>query len=425
MKRIVPVPVFLLISLAALPSPTAAQPVSGDLVIADSFNSSLGRVYGRAPAGQLTTIYSGFTGFFPNWISMASDNTRMYVPFVQSSTYTSGLLAYVSSTGLLSLLKNIGQDIGFSNGHEPYSTAGFINAGHRGALFQFDPSTLDLTTLTSLPQVLNEVAVDRDDGTLLGAIFAPTNPSLVGSLLRFDVGTSSVTTLINVSPAISRPSGLVFDPATGDYILSRFDAPGLLRIDGTTLAVSTLWNGPLANALALSPRNTFYMATETDIREFDGGGTIVNTFTFPIQVRIMGVAEYADRRVSVSGVPAPGGTVTVDVASGKPSDAGKSYALAVSFSTRPDAVGPFPNGEVMNLAADPLFFASATDSLPFIFAGFRGVLDAQARGQAQIHIPSTIPPGLDLALHVGGIVVDAAAPGSVSTVLSSVTFVLR
>jgi hypothetical protein len=425
MSRIVLLHSMLLATLVVLSPPSAAQPVSGDLVVADSYNRTLGRVYSRAPAGQLTTIYSGFSGFFPNWISMAADNVQMYVPFVDANTYTSGLLSHISPNGLLALLRNIGQDIRFSNGQEPYSTSGFINAGNQGALFLFDPTTLNLTTLTSLPPALNEVAVDRQNGGILGAIYAPTVPSLVGSLLEFDVGTSSITTLLNTSLAISRPTGLVFDPATGDYILARIDAPGLIRIDRTTLGITTLWTGSPASALALSPRNTFYMATRTDVREFDGSGTIVNTFTFPVQIELMGVAEYADRRVSVSGTPVPGGTVTIDVMPGKPSDAGRSYALAMSLSTYPDAVGPFPNGEVMNLAADPLFFVTASDALPTIFVNFRGVLDSQARAQAQINIPVTTPSTLNLPLNVGGIVIDPSVPGSVSTVLTSVTFVLR
>jgi len=425
MRHIVLLFSMLPASLVVHPAPTAAQPVSGDLVIADAQNRNLGRVYSRAPGGQLTTIYSGFTGFFPNWISMAADNVQMYVPFVQTSSYTAGLLTHISPNGLLALLKNIGQDIRFSNGHEPYSTSGYVNAGNQGALFLFDPTTLNLTTLTSLPPALNEVAVDREDGGILGAIYAPTVPSLFGSLLKFDLATSSITTLLNASLAISRPTGLVYDPATGDYILSRIDAPALMRINRTTLGITTLWTGFPANALALSPRNTFYVAGPIEVREFDGNGTIVNTFTFPVPVDLMGVAEYADRRVSVSGTPVPGGTVTVDVMPGKASDAGKSYALAMSLSTHPDAVGSFPNGEFMNLAADPLFFVTAANALPSIFVDFRGVLDSAARAQAQINIPSTIPSTLDLPLHVGGIVIDPAAPGGVSTVLTSVTFLLR
>jgi hypothetical protein len=97
----------------------------------------------------------------------------------------------------------------------------------------------------------------------------------------------------------------------------------------------------------------------------------------------------------------------------------------MSLSTYPDAVGPFPNGEVMNLAADPLFFVTASDALPTIFVNFRGVLDSQARAQAQINIPVTTPSTLNLPLNVGGIVIDPSVPGSVSTVLTSVTFVLR
>jgi hypothetical protein len=113
------------------------------------------------------------------------------------------------------------------------------------------------------------------------------------------------------------------------------------------------------------------------------------------------------------------------VRSGKPADAGRAYYLGASLGTRPAVAPRFANGEVLNLAADPLLLVTVTDQLPQVFVNFRGTLDPNAEAQAWINIPAGIPRLLNLPVHVGGVVVDPQAPGGVVTVLSSVTFVVR
>jgi hypothetical protein len=412
-----------LLALAVAGGP--AQPVSGDLVLVDARSTTLGMVFRRDSMGALSTLYAGFPGYFPNWISMAADNSAVLVPFADGQSFDDGFITRVSSTGVLSVLKTIGNDIGFSNGHEPDGSGSVINAGQFGVLFRLDPVLLILTVLAKVPPTLNEVAVNRDDGSYLGVVFPFTGPTFPGSLLRFDPATAGLTTLIQADPRISRPSGLVHDPATGDYLVSRFDAPGVVRVNPITLAVATLWAQPLVNAIAPTPRNTWLVATETDAREIDGNGAVIRTITFPTLLRIMGIAEYGDRRIATFGEALPGRSVRVDVNTARSGDANRVYVLAASLATRPDALGPLPTGEVLNLAADTLFFATAANALPAIFSGFLGTLDSQSHAQAAVNIPAAVPAGLNLPVHIGGIVLDGGAPGGVSTVLPSVTIVLR
>ena len=70
-------------------------------------------------------------------------------------------------------------------------------------------------------------------------------------------------------------------------------------------------------------------------------------------------------------------------------------------------------------------WAHPGNTLPGIFSGFQGALDVQARAQARVHIPASVPSRLNLPVHAGGVVLEPAAPGGVTTVLSSNTVVLR
>ncbi|MBN2491202.1 MAG: hypothetical protein JXQ29_10190 [Planctomycetes bacterium] len=412
-----------LLLLGAVPTP--AQPASGDLVLADASSLVLGTVLCRQPGGAVSTVYGGFPGYFPNWISMTADNSSLLVPFVNSQTLDTGFVAQVSPAGVLGVLKTLGNDIRFSNGHELDGDGTFLHAGQAGVLFRLDPVRLILSTLTKTAPALNGVAVDRDDGSCLGVIFPVSGPVHAGSLVRFEPATAALTTLLAADPRISRPSGLLHDPATGDLIVARFDAPGVVRVNAATLAVTTLWTQPDVNAIAPTPRGTFLVATPTDAREIDAGGTVLRTMIFPALLYLTGIAEYGDRRIAMQGAALPGRTVQVEIHTARSSDAHRVYVLAASLATRPDAAGPFATGERVNLAADALFFASLTGTLGSIFRGFVGTLDGQAQAQASVHIPATVPAGLNLPIHIGGIVLAPGTPGGVSTVLPSATFVLR
>jgi hypothetical protein len=128
------------------------------------------------------------------------------------------------------------------------------------------------------------------------------------------------------------------------------------------------------------------------------------------------------RDTGPTGASVAGATVAISLQSPRPSDAGKIYALGLSLSTRP-AVGTFASGEVLNLAGDTLLAVTAANTLPGIFSGFQDALDVQSRAQARVHIPASVPSRLNLPVHAGGVVLDPAVPGGVTTVLSSNTVV--
>lgn len=416
----------LIPALALLAVAVPAQPVSGDLVVADSYSTTKGKIYVLSRTTGFTTLYPGFTNYFPNWVEMAADNRSVFCPFVLGTSYDGGLLARVQSNGVLGIQKVIQADIGFGNGLFPDGTGGLIFAGQQGVLFRFDESTLALTTLGLVPRILNEVAYDRDSGGYLALIYSLVSTKFPGTVVRVDpVLGGIVTTVISQDSRLSRPSAIVFDPTSGDWLISRFDAPGVVRVNPNTFTMSTVFASSSLNSLTITPRNTFLAASETIVSEIDGQGTVLGSTAFPVLLRVMGAVEWGSRRVTVSGSGLPGTKQQIAIRSGKPADAGLDYFLAASLGTRPSVAPRFANGEVLNLAADTLLLLSATEQLPQIFVNFRGALDGNSEAQASINIPGIVPRFLNLPIHVGGVVIDPKAPGGVTTVLSSVTFVLR
>ncbi len=424
MKRFLQV-IQVLSAVLLVQTAVRGQPTSGNLILSDASSFTGGPLFYSPSTGVLNTLTTGLPGYFPNSVTMNADNSALFVPFVEGTSLSKSYLATVTSGGAVTTLKALSSTFRFTNGHVLAPDGTFINAGQMGHLLRFDPTSNQLTTLANIGIPLNDVALNRDIGTLLAVVFPPLPAPAPGSLIQFDPASASISTFLASSSLISDPSGVVQDPTTGDYIVSRFQAPGLVRIDDTSLAVSTLWTGAKANALALTPRNTFLVATETDVREITGGSAVIKTYTYsPRKLLFTGVEEYGSRRITTSGPATPGTTMTLTLSSPRPSDAGKIYVLGLSFSTRP-ALGTFAGGEVLNLAADTLLAVTVANTLPAIFSGFQGALDGQARGQAAVHIPAAMPPGLNLPVHAGGVVLDPGAPGGVSTVLSSVTVVLR
>ena len=100
-------------------------------------------------------------------------------------------------------------------------------------------------------------------------------------------------------------------------------------------------------------------------------------------------------------------------------DGGKPYVMAASFSTRP---GIKLGTRVIPLAADALFGAS--QSLPAVFQGFQGYLNAQGRAVGVIQVPA-LPALKGLSVYVAGVILDPASPFGVGTVTNAAHVMLR
>jgi hypothetical protein len=124
---------------------------------------------------------------------------------------------------------------------------------------------------------------------------------------------------------------------------------------------------------------------------------------------------YNETRLAISGNPAPGGTIVLDLVSSW--DPGLVYQVGSSLGT-----GPIPiDTRRLDLSPDALLMLSVGGTLPTIFQVYAGVLDAQGKGQAKLHIPS-VPALKGLRVHSAFVTLLASAPSGVAHISNTVMF---
>lgn len=398
---------------------TGAQ-AFGDLLVADGSTISRGVVLRRDTGGIVTTWFPGLLGYFPNWITMAGDNERVTVALADGNQFLTGAHTLVTPAGAVSTVQFYSSSLGFPNGQARDGDGSTYAAHQSGLITRYDPLLQSFATVGFTGTALNAISIDRERGRVLGVVFPSTTP-FPGSIVQYSPATGSVTTLLAQSALISRPTGIGVDPTSGDIVLTRLDTPGLLRFDARRRTLQTLNTMGGLNGLVVSTRNTFLVPNGPNVTEFAPDGTVLNTFAFAGKA-LASVLEYGSRRISPSGTGVPGSVHTIAVTAPS-TDANRSYYLGASLGVRPP-VATF-GGEPLNIAADPLLALSIGGTLPGVFQQFAGVLDANGRATAAIAIPGSLPAGLNLPVHVGGIVADPGAPNGVSTVLTASSFAIR
>jgi hypothetical protein len=127
------------------------------------------------------------------------------------------------------------------------------------------------------------------------------------------------------------------------------------------------------------------------------------------------VAKIANTDLTGGGRTGMGGTVTLQVAASN--DAGFPYQVGSSLG-----IGPIPiDSRWLNLSPDDLLRVTVTDLWPWIFSGYRGVLDSRGRAQAAIHIPN-LPPLIGTRIHSAFVTVDPVAPSGVRSISNTFSF---
>lgn len=121
--------------------------------------------------------------------------------------------------------------------------------------------------------------------------------------------------------------------------------------------------------------------------------------------------------VHAHGIPAVGSVYPVFLTS--PTDAGKAYILAASFSTRPG----IPLGSrTVPLNLDDLFTISQI--IPAIFQNFHGFLNASGQAVALLNIPPA-PALRGFGFYLAAVVVDPGAPQGIGTITNAEHIVLQ
>ena len=110
-------------------------------------------------------------------------------------------------------------------------------------------------------------------------------------------------------------------------------------------------------------------------------------------------------------------TVTFDLTA--TDSAGLPYQVGSSLGT-----GPIPLGKRrIDLSADDLLLVSVSDIWPWIFVGYRGVIDSKGQAQAAIHIPD-VKALIGLRIHTAFVTIDPPSPWGIRSISDTETIVI-
>lgn len=354
-------------------------------------------------------------------------------------------LGFITTRGTVGTLS---QGIGnrFEIGTDNRSVVALSWGGGNPALVSFDLASRSVTTVAPLPGWPQDFALDQDGS----AITAINN-------VIYRVNGSSISTLAKVFSSNYFPiKRVVRDEDTGEFILvpSPGGGPsGFYRMDPTSgrirfVSMSGRSIDPFAAAfsqrfgdlvvgtgggflvyvspqtakerLTLRPPFTQYDLTidqatahllvigNDRLIRYTAEGIAFQTFG-PYFKTVFETARFVSSRpLNGHGTGQRGTTypMTIDL----PEAPGAAYCLAASFAGfRP---GFATNRWLINIAPDPLFFATACNAFPGT-TGFVGRLDATGHAKATMAIPPSIPVGTRYT--VAAVILDSNRPGRLAS----------
>ena len=323
--------------------------------------------------------------------------------------------------------------------------AGFTAIG--GLAFGNDGTLYGMATSND---VLLRIDLQTGAGTTIGAVGAPVTFStglgndpvsdLLFGITQQGSGASSYLVTCSKTTGQASPVG---DTGTSAVVGLGFDATGqlwgidggggheeLIKIDKTTGQTVVVGAQGLAaysgvGCFDIGPSGTFWAINASGssyqlirINPATGAPILVGTLTgITTSGGLTGLASFAAVRIVASGSPRPGSTITLTLTSSH--DAGLTYQVGSSLGT-----GPIPiDQRSLGLSPDDLLVVSVGGLWPFIFAGYRGVLDAQGRAQASIHVPN-IPVLVGQRIHSAFVTLSPTAPSGIQSISNTESFTI-
>ena len=222
--------IFVLLCVAGLAvgwAPEAsAQLRPGDWLVSDIGQVHNGILYfdpNQVAPAALTTLVFGGTAGCCNWVCMHRDNHHLMVLVSGAAQF-----AKVSvPTGVLTPIVAIPDSPNGIALDQDGTALVSTSAGDR--LYRVDLTQKSTTVLAATPSVLNNVAVDRDTGEIVVAIFDLLSVPQ-GKVLRL---APDGTVLGTLAAGLGATSSVAWDPVTGDFFVTTFDTPEIRRIDRT------------------------------------------------------------------------------------------------------------------------------------------------------------------------------------------------
>ncbi len=437
--------VWLLLVWSPVSLTLPGQPVDGDLVIATSTVGGYGLTLYLNPAspGTLTTLAGPDAADLHTWVRMAPNNTDLVIArgVVRHTWPGRGDLVNVSPGGALATLATFSvlRPEGFELDHD----GRWVVLANKPPKTGYPPIPASCDVLgvrqtggSSVQRIVwvngnyNEVVIDRDPGPWQQSplvIVTGTSIFPLPTVFRI-LGPGSVSTLTTI-PFTTVNYSIEVHPRSGDYLVTGWS--GVHRLTKSGSGLTTLLANVPATDLKVTQSDEAWIARSEKVSgksvslyKFDLSQNAVTTI-LPVNLPHTGYIEslevYGSRRlVCYQAVEKPR-TVTVNVQSRRPGDAGKLYVLACSLGRRPGI--QFPGGLSLDLdVTHPLFFTSVLGLAPSIFKNFQGTTDALGNAAATVNIPAAVPPSLGLPVFVAGVICDSTG---VRTVTNTHWFVLN
>ena len=156
------------------------------------------------------------------------------------------------------------------------------------------------------------------------------------------------------------------------------------------------------------------------------GRTASNEQTFPVKggpgLTYNGggdafVAKIDQVDLSGSGPPRPGNAIVLDLFASN--GVHLPYQLGSSLGTGPISIG----NRKLDLSPDDILSVSVLGLWPQVFQSYQGLLDAQGRAKAAIHIPN-VQALIGLRIHTAFVTLDPQAPSGIRSISNTETFTI-
>jgi len=346
----------------------------------------------------------------PNWVTMARNNRDMIVGLTAASPIG---LTYITPQGGLRTFTTTPapgriDDIDLRDN----GTLVIAGSGIGGPILATNDNGGAITTLVAITPGGTLNGAENEDNGLWAFQIQALSPG--GGLAEYDLVAGVQTRII--ATGLSFVNTVAYRVADGHWYCTEFDQTGaaagtVYRITNAG-AVTTLATGPSidrTNSVDIDQEGHLLIVSRHNRLRMDPSGAILETVPFDYErLRASsGGIVYGGNRLQFNyqgtSVP-PGGVVNMRLAFRGANHPGATYVGAFSTTARPGLT--LPNGEQLNLnPGDPLFFASLTGLFDAIFPGRSGMLNSSGEANAQLLIPGSLPPGLNLRIFVAFVAV--------------------
>jgi hypothetical protein len=223
-------------------------------------------------------------------------------------------------------------------------------------------------------------------------------------------------TVVTTFPGYGLYNTVDYNDHDGNIYGTEFGLPGNAAAFGGTLwrtnpnGTITSVNGGLAydrmNTIEVMQTGLLLVGSRHNLFEMDTSGSIIRTLPFQVDRlhAATGATVYGNNRLQLdtSAGTSPGSIIGIRISVRHPEAPGSTYVLAPSLYMRPSSL--LPNGELVDLFPDSLTLVAMTGLLNSVFVNFFSTLDANGNASAQIRVPASMQPGMNLRLFIAGVV---------------------